>query len=138
MDMVSANICCSGQFYMDKNNNGLHNSLTQHGGPVHVIYQRTLGKTVPTEVGCWGGFHHRPASSPNHSLEICVSKISYSLWAFQAETLHVCPLGTHTKLRPGILTLNVISSIVDFREIISESPRNVSETTPWFSDIISS
>ena len=39
-------------------------------------------------------------------------------------------LGTHTKFRLEILTLNVISSIVDFREIILESSRNVSETTP--------
>ena len=39
-------------------------------------------------------------------------------------------LGTHTKFRLEILTLNVISSIVDFREIILESLRNVSETTP--------
>ena len=40
-------------------------------------------------------------------------------------------LGTHTKFRLEILTLNVISSIVDFREIILESSRNFSETTPW-------
>ena len=39
-------------------------------------------------------------------------------------------LDTHTKFRLEILTLNVISSIVDFREIILESSRNVSETTP--------
>ena len=38
-------------------------------------------------------------------------------------------LGTHTKFRLEILTLNVISSIIDFREIILESSRNVSETT---------
>ena len=41
-------------------------------------------------------------------------------------------LGTHTKFRLEILTLNVISSVEDFREIILESSRNVSETTPWY------
>ena len=30
-----------------------------------------------------------------------------------------------------IPTMNVISGIVHFREIISESSQNVSETTPW-------
>ena len=42
-------------------------------------------------------------------------------------------LGTRTKFQIEILTINVISSIVDFREIILESSRNVSETTPWHS-----
>ena len=40
-------------------------------------------------------------------------------------------LGTRTKFQFEILTINVISSIVYFREIILESSRNVSETTPW-------
>ena len=40
-------------------------------------------------------------------------------------------LGTRTKFQFEILTMNVISSIVYFREIILESSRNVSETTPW-------
>ena len=39
-------------------------------------------------------------------------------------------LGTRTKFQLEILTINVISSIVYFREIILESLRNVSETTP--------
>ena len=42
-------------------------------------------------------------------------------------------LGTRTKFQIEILTINVISSIVDFREIILESSRNVSETIPWHS-----
>ena len=39
-------------------------------------------------------------------------------------------LGTRTKFQLEILTINVISGIVYFREIILESSRNVSETTP--------
>ena len=41
-------------------------------------------------------------------------------------------LGIRTKFQLEILTRNVISCIVYFREIILESSRNVSETTPWF------
>ena len=40
-------------------------------------------------------------------------------------------LGTRTKFQFEILDINLISSIVYFREIILESSRNVSETTPW-------
>ena len=39
-------------------------------------------------------------------------------------------LGTRTKFQLEILTINVIAGIVYFREIILESSRNVSETTP--------
>ena len=42
-------------------------------------------------------------------------------------------LGTRTKFQFEILTINVICSIVYFREIILESSQNVSETTPWVS-----
>ena len=44
-------------------------------------------------VGCdsWGLFHWRFVSSPKYSLEICVLQKSHFLWAFQAETLFVCP-----------------------------------------------
>ena len=40
-------------------------------------------------------------------------------------------LGTRTKFQLEFLTINVITGIVYFREIILESSRNVSETTPW-------
>ena len=40
-------------------------------------------------------------------------------------------LGTRTKFQFEILTINVISSIVYFRDIILERSRNVSETTLW-------
>ena len=71
--------------------------------------------------------------SPKCSLEMCVLQKSY-LWEFQAETLYVCPklLGTCTKFQPEIPTINVISGIEYFREIIFESSRNVTETTPGF------
>ena len=63
--------------------------------------------------------------------EICVLQKLHFLWAFQAETLFVCPKPcTRTKFRLEILTINVITGIVYFREIILESSRNVSETTP--------
>ena len=39
-------------------------------------------------------------------------------------------LGTRTKFQLKFLTINVISGIVYFREIILESSRNLSETTP--------
>ena len=39
-------------------------------------------------------------------------------------------LGTGTKFQLEILTLNVISGIVYFHEIILESSQNISETTP--------
>ena len=39
-------------------------------------------------------------------------------------------LGTLTKFQLEILTINVISGIVYFREISLKSSRNVSETTP--------
>ena len=45
-------------------------------------------------------------------------------------------LGTPTKFQLEILTINVISDIVYFREIILESSRNISETTPSISSII--
>ena len=40
-------------------------------------------------------------------------------------------LGTRTKFQLEIFTINVISGIVYFREIILESLQNISETTPW-------
>ena len=39
-------------------------------------------------------------------------------------------LGTRAKFQLGIITINIVSGIVYFREIILDSARNVSETTP--------
>ena len=38
---------------------------------------------------------------------------------------------SHTKFQLEILTINVISGFVYFREIILESSQSISETTPW-------
>ena len=64
------------------------------------------------------------------SRNLCIAEIvllmRISSWNF------VCAhaLGTCTKFQLEILTINVISSIVYFREILLKSSRNVSETTP--------
>ena len=60
---------------------------------------------------------------------------SYFLWEFHTATLYVCPkqshaLGTRTKFQLEILTMNVISGIIYFHEIILESLWNISGTTP--------
>ena len=39
-------------------------------------------------------------------------------------------MGTHAKFQLEILGINVVSGIVYFHEIILESSRNLSETTP--------
>ena len=57
------------------------------------------------------------SSHENFMLKLCTCAQSHAL-------------GTRTKFQLEILTINVISSIVYFREIILESSRNVSETTP--------
>ena len=64
-------------------------------------------------------YRRNRTSYENFKLKLCMCAQSHAL-------------GTHTKFRLEILTLKVISSIVDFREIILESSRNVSETTPRF------
>ena len=61
--------------------------------------------------------------------KICVFQKLRCLWEFQSETLYA--LGTRTKFRLQILTMNVNSGIVYFREIILESLQNVSEKKPW-------
>ena len=57
-----------------------------------------------------------------------LSKIfSRNLWAFQDEAMYVCP--KRTKFQLDIRTINVISGIVYFREIILDSSLTVIETT---------
>ena len=66
-------------------------------------------------------------------LKICVLQKSYLLWEFQTEICTCAQsnaLGTRTKFQLEIITINVFSGIVYFREIILESSRYVSETTP--------
>ena len=88
----------------------------------------TAGKLPDT----WGLFHLRFASSPKYSLEICVLQKSHFLWACISSWNFVrVPLGMRTKFQLEIITINVMTGIVYFREIILESSQNVSETTPW-------
>ena len=57
------------------------------------------------------------ACDHNFKLKLCTCAQSHAL-------------GTRTKFQLEILIINVISGVVYFREIILESSRNVSETTP--------
>ena len=57
------------------------------------------------------------SSYKNFKLKLCMCAQSHAL-------------GAHTKFQLEIRTINVISSVVYFREIILESSRKVSETTP--------
>ena len=61
----------------------------------------------------------------------CRNRSSYENFKLKLCTCAQSALGTRTHFQFEILTINVISSIVYFREIILESSRNVSETTPW-------
>ena len=114
------------------------NNINAHAVIPHLCHWVTEGLLHVTSVVSirpmvWGLFHKCFASSPKYSLEIYVVQKSHFLWAFQAETLFVCPkpcFGTRTKFQLEILTINVITGIVYFREIILESSLNVSETTP--------
>ena len=61
----------------------------------------------------------------------CINRSSYENFKLKLCTCaQSIALGTRTKFQFEILAINVISSIVYFREIILESSRNVSETTP--------
>ena len=81
----------------------------------------------------WGWF-----TKVSRALEDILSKFVYyrNLTSGEKFKLKLCTwaqsiaLGTRTKFQLKILTINVISGIVYFREIILESSRNLSETTP--------
>ena len=64
----------------------------------------------------------------------CRNRTSYENFKLKLCTRAQSPaLGTRTKFQLEILTINVISGMVYFREIFLESSRNVSETTPGIS-----
>ena len=92
---------------------------------VREIYQWRLGGGGFTNV--WRAFKN------------ILSKSMYcSNWnSYEDFNLKLCTcaksmvLGTHTKFRLEILTINVISEIVYFREIILASSRYVNEKNPW-------
>ena len=80
-------------------------------------------------------FHRRVPSCQKYCLEICVLSKSYFLfeissWHFVCVRAQSHDLCTRTKFQPEILTINVISDKVYFREIMSGSPLNVCETLP--------
>ena len=67
------------------------------------------------------------------SRKVRIAEILFIVRIFQAETLFVCPMlwfGHSCKSQLDFLAINVIPGIVYFREIILETSRSVSETTP--------
>ena len=61
------------------------------------------------------------------SRNLCISKI---VLVVRMSSWNFVRVPTRTKFQLEILAKNVISGVVYFREIILESPRNVSETPP--------
>ena len=66
----------------------------------------------------------------------CRNRTSYENFKLK---LYTCAqshaLGTCTKFQLEILTINMISDITHFYEIILESSQNVTETTPWLYNV---
>ena len=94
------------------------------GGPIWSIIK------VKTAGGCF--------TNVSRALQDILSKFVYcrNRTSYENFKLKLCTcaqshaLGTRTKFQLEILTINVISGMVYFREIILESSRNVSKTTP--------
>ena len=84
--------------------------------------------------GVWGRF-----TNISQALQNILSKFVYcrNCTSYENFKLKLCTcaqshaLGTCTKFQLEILTINVLSGIVYFCEILLKSSRNVSETTPW-------
>ena len=120
--------------------------------PILIMYPLTKGEIMCAYSFPWTSF--KCANLPHHVLKLCtpggcftnvsralqniLSKFVYcrKRTSFKNFKLKSCmwaqshTLGTHTKFQLEILTINVFSGIVYFREIILESSQNVSETTP--------
>ena len=67
------------------------------------------------------------------SRKLCIAKIIHLMKNIKLKFCTCAQshaLGTRTKFQLEILTVDVVSGIVYFREIILASSRNVSETTP--------
>ena len=80
--------------------------------------------------GCFTNVSRALQDIPS-KLVYCRNRISYENFKLKPCTCAQSPaLGTRTKFQLEILTINVISGMIYFREIILESSRNVSETTP--------
>ena len=90
-------------------------------------------------VFCWVTVTGHCFTNVSRALKNILSKFVYcrNRTSYENSKLKLCTraqsyaLGTRTKFRLEILSLNEILGIVYFREIILESLRNVSETTPW-------
>ena len=108
----------------------------------HVPKKKTSGKGYHIFPAAW----HRELASPG--TQGCFTSVSRALQDiiskflccrnrpfYENSKLKLCmcaqSMGIRTKFQLEIFTVNVISGIVYFREIILESSRNVSETTPW-------
>ena len=91
----------------------LIDEIYQHLGVVFTNISRTFQNIISKFVCC------RNRTSCDHfKLKLCLCAQSHALV-------------TRTKFQLEILTINVITGIVYFCEIILKSSRNVSETTPW-------
>ena len=85
----------------------------QHPGGCFTNVSRALQKIISKFVYCTNS-----TCDENFKLKLCTCAQSLAL-------------GTRTNFQIEILTINVISGVVYFRENILGSSRNVSETAPW-------
>ena len=95
------------------NNRALIICLDQQTGGCFTDVSRALQKFFSKFVYCTNS-----TCDENFKLKLCTCAQSKAL-------------GTRTNFQIEILTINVISGVVYFRENILGSSRNVSETTPW-------
>ena len=102
---------------------------------VKFILQRAVfGGLMPICEGSGGCFTNVSRALQNilSKFVCCRNRTSYEHFKLKlCSCAQSDALGTRTKFQLEILTINVITGIVYFRETILESSRNVSETTPW-------
>ena len=100
-------------------------------GTFRQVKLRLLGHDLTLPGGCFTNVS-RALQNFFSKFVCCRNRTSYEHFK-----LRLCScakshaLGTRTKIHLEILTINVITDIVYFRDIILESSQNVSETTPW-------
>ena len=111
---------------------------------MHKLFHPTLynGCNYPSMSSCHQIGHEQLGdcfTKVSRALQNILSKFVYcrNRTSYENFQLKLCmcaqskALGTRTKFQLEILTINMISGIVYFREISLKSSRNVSETTPW-------
>ena len=113
------NSCWNGRNYRQNKASwfDFHMPLFQLSGGCFTNVSRALQNILSKFVCC-----RNRGSCEHFKLKLCLCAQSHAL-------------GTCTKFQLEILTINVITAILYFREIILESSRNVSETTPWPSEL---